>query len=191
MMDEALLRRLIKQEIRTQMNVLLFGAAGKNDNQTEQIQGMFPGMDGIDSRPVMHPFGISSRAPSGTTSVIGRMGEHFGNRTVLGHRDANRPTTDSGETILYDAYGHIVYLSKSKIQLGSKGAAEPFVLGLVYQALESKLIQLIAQHTHISNVPGGQSSIPNEFQKFLDLKASPVDDSLILSDEIFGEKGGG
>lgn len=189
-MNEADLKRFIKQEIRTTLNVLLTAAAGTNDNQTEQVQDLFVGMDGINGVPVMHPFGISSRAPSGTTSIVGRVGDHYGNRLVMGHRDAKRPDSGSGEVVLYDAYGHIVYLSQSKIQIGSKSASEPFVLGLVFQKLMSQLLQLLSTHTHITTVPGSATTNPQEFQQFLDMKLSPVDDKLVLSDEIFGEKGG-
>lgn len=187
-MTDSEIRRIIRDEIKQQVNILLFGSAGTNTPTGEDIDSLFPGMPTISNRPIMHPFGISSRAPAGTIQVIGRMGDHAGNRTVLGHRDSKRPAGDVGETFLYDAYGHEIYLSKEKIQIGSKAADEPFVLGLVFQKMMDDLIQLIAMHTHITTVPGVNTTPPNEAPQFLQIKASPIDDKLILSDEIFGEK---
>lgn len=191
MMTESDIRRLINAEVKRQVNILLFGAAGSNTNQSEDIDQMFPGMPTIAARPVMHPYGVSSRAPAGTIQVVGRMGEHIGNRTVLGHRDANRPTGNVGESFLYDAYGHIVYLSEDKIQIGSKGADEPFVLGNVFKAMMDTLLEILMEHQHITTVPGVQTTPPSPdfLTRFQAVKQSPIDDKLILSDEIFGEKG--
>lgn len=184
-MMDGQIRRFIQEEIKRQMNIILNSETGQTTESTETIQNLFPGMPSIPDRPVSHTYGISSRAPQGTISVVARVGDHFGNRMVIGHRDKNRPTLNEGETILYDAYGHIVYCSQSKIQIGSKGASEPFVLGNVLQSLLSQFLQLVANHTHSNFLIGP----PDQSGQFTALKSSPVDDGAIKSDEIFGEKG--
>jgi len=123
--------RYIQDEIRRQMNTILTGEAGTNTQEVEDIDNMYHSMPTVKTRPVMHPYGISSRAPKGTASVIGKIGDHVGAKIVLGHRDKNRPTLNEGEVILYDANGHVVYLSETKMQFGSKTSDEPMLLGNV------------------------------------------------------------
>lgn len=182
------LTRFIRQEIARQLNAILSGQAGKNDQFSETISNLFPGMPDIPSRPVMHPYGLSSRAPQGTLSVIGRMGEHTGNRMVLGHRDKNRPSLSEGEAILYNEFGQRVYLKNGKILIGSKSSSEPFVLGNIFKTMMDNLLTAILNHTHQSNVPSAPTGTPLNSPDFQAIKTSPIDDSAILSDEIFGEK---
>lgn len=190
--------RFVRQEIERQLNVILTGSAGATDQFKETISNQFPGMPDIPGRPVMHPYGLVSRAPQGTLSVTGRMGEHVGNRMVLGHRDKNRPSLAEGEVMLYNEFGQQMYvkngnviLNAKKVSLGSAAAAEPFVLGNVFQAMMETVLEAIATHTHASNVPSAPTSPPLNAAVFEAQKASPVADKVILSDEIFGEKSGG
>lgn len=139
MIDSEILRA-IRQEIKKHVNVILPGEAGTNTVESEDIQNLYPSMPQIPQRPVMHPYGVVSRAPKGTIQVTGRVGDHPGARVVMGHRDNKRPTLESGETILYDQFGHIVYLSKTKMQFGSKASDEPMVLGNVNLEFMGKLL---------------------------------------------------
>lgn len=110
--------RLIRVEIAKQLNVILSGVSGTNTDQTEDISQLFPGGSSIGQRPVMQPFGLSSRAPNGTLQVTGRMGDYIGNRMVLGHRDKNKPpVADQGGTTLYDAFGHKLTFASNGLEI--------------------------------------------------------------------------
>jgi hypothetical protein len=188
--------RFIREEIKRQLNIVLNGVAGSNTSQTETIDNLFPGMNSIDSKPVMHPYGFVSRATAGTTSVAARIGDHFGARMVLGHRDAERPEIENGETMLYNSTGEQIYVKHGdiiftgpKVHIGSSQATEPFVLGLVFQKFAHDILTLIEQHVHVTRAPGAVTSEPTNFADFLALKQDPIDNARVLSDKIFGEKG--
>ena len=151
---------------------------------------MLPGMPTVTKRPVVQPFGLASNAPDDTVSVVGRVGEHFGARYVLGHRDQNKPKFQAtGETVLYNAFGQQIYLSNGKIQIGTKSSAEPLVLGNVFKTMMDTLLTQLAEHTHIGNL-GYNTSPPNNAEEFVQLQESPIDDKSILSNVSFTEKGG-
>ncbi len=100
--------KFIRDEIKRQLNVILGGLAGANDAiETETIQQLYPGMPDIPDRPVMHPSGFASRAPSGTTQVTGRIGASPESRMVLGHRDGLRKGLglQAGEAMIYGSNG--------------------------------------------------------------------------------------
>jgi phage gp45-like len=110
----------IRREIRRELNIILSGSVKANTSQTEDIDAMFPGMAAITKRPVMHPYGLVSRAPTGTISVVGQQGDHTGNRIVLGHRDKDREELDNeGEVTLYDANGHSIQMKESSMAINS------------------------------------------------------------------------
>lgn len=189
-MTDAEMMRFIREEIKKQLNVILSGKAGTNTIQTEDIEEMFPGMPTIPGRPIMHPFGISSRAPRGTIQVTARAGEHTGNRMVLGHRDKSRPACQAGELVLYNAHGQQIRLENGEIKIGSASSSEPFVLGLVFQKFAQDLLTMFKDHKHMVTAPGAFTAAldPATIQKEIELKASPIDDKAILSDLIMGEK---
>lgn len=131
----------MKEEIARQVNIILYGAASNATSDQEDIDDLFPGMSSIQGRPVMHPFGFVSRATKGTVSVIARIGAHFGNRMVMGHRDSNRPTDIvEGESGMYNAFGKRITLKKTKILIGSGTATEPGVLGNVLLAALTEIL---------------------------------------------------
>lgn len=113
--------KIVRQEIRKQLGIILYGSAGTNTQQTETIEKMYPGQPNITDRPVMHPYGVSSRAPSGTLSMVGKVGEHIGNRVVLGHMDRNREDPGSGGVILYDSHGHKIQLREEGMEFEANG----------------------------------------------------------------------
>jgi hypothetical protein len=149
-MNESDIRRLIRNEIRREMDVILPGLSSGNDHFSEAILDLYPGMPEIAPRPVMHPAGFVSRAVNGTIQVNGRNGEHSGNRMVLGHRDKLRPgDINQGEMAIYSSDGttvlKTVYVRRDKIQVGSKASTEQMVLGTTYvtETLTNHLLYLI------------------------------------------------
>lgn len=147
-MTESEIISAIRREIKQQLNIILSGVSenstNPDGNSVEDIQNMFPTMMAITKRPVMHPYGFASLAPDGTTQVIARQGDHFGNRIVLGHRDADRPTfLNQGDVILYNEFGQQIYMQDGKIQIGSNSASEPLVLGNVLSDFMGQLITLL------------------------------------------------
>jgi phage gp45-like len=119
-MIDAEITRFIRDEIKRQMDVILAGSTGDNSKiVNEDIENMYPGMPTILQRPVMHPYGFVSRAPAKTLQVVGKQGEHLGNRVVLGHRDGARPTDlASGESQQYSSTFYAVRASKDKLRFG-------------------------------------------------------------------------
>lgn len=183
------MRREIAEEVRRQVNIILSGQAADNTATTETIENLFPGMPAIENRPVMHPFGISSRAPRGTISVVGRQGDHAGNRLVLGHRDANRPAVEQGEVKLYNEFGQVIYLQEDAIKIGDDETTNPAVMGNELKSLLLDLIEWITNHTHVGNL-GAPTSPPVEAAQLATIKSQNVDNDAILSQLIFLLKGG-
>lgn len=188
--------RFIREEIKRQINIIINSETGTTTSQTEVIQNLFPGMPNTEARPVVHPYGLVSRATQGTISVTSKTGDHPGNRMVLGHRDKSRPDLDEGEVMLYNSTGEQIYVKHGdiiftgpKVHIGSKDAKEPFVLGLVFQKFTDTMLQLIEQHTHITSAPGALTSEPTNQLQFTQIRLDPIENSNILSDKIFGEKG--
>lgn len=115
MMDGEMIR-FIRTEIERQMNVILSGVTANASEQYEDVGELFPSMPTITKRPVMHPYGLSSAAPDGTLQVVGKQGEHVGNRMILGHRDKDKPSCAPGETVLYDQFGGMIQLRTQGIE---------------------------------------------------------------------------
>jgi hypothetical protein len=131
-------------------------SAATKDPENAPILNIVPGAGATDPRPVVHPWGYVSIAPPGTLAVVGRVGEHIGNRITLGHRDPARTKVGvkPGETALYDAFGNAVYLGLTGVRVGSTSADEPLVLGNV---LKDFLTQLT---TALKTIPLGITTGP-------------------------------
>lgn len=204
-------RRFIQEEIRRQVNIILHAETDGTDGEkfTEGVSNLFPGQPTITDRPVMHPFGLMSRAVKGTLSVIARVGDHIGNRMVIGHRDADRPDDlEDGETALYNAKGQRIYLKSGKILIGSADADSPVVLGdVMMKALGEVLDELKSLSDTLQNKPAGLSTVPGNpiapnpafvaDLVALDVKISTAkstyistSSSNIVSQEVFTERGG-
>lgn len=109
----------MRQEIKRQVQLVLFGAAGKTAQNIEDIQEMVPGMATIPDRPVAHPYGFASRASQGTISCVIRCGDHAGNRMVFSHRDQFRPKDiEEGETAIYSSKFYQLRAGNKKIRMG-------------------------------------------------------------------------
>lgn len=177
-------RKFIREEIARQVNIILSGQAGANTVQTETIDNLFPSMPSIVNRPVMHPYGIVSRAPRGTLSVTARQGEHAGNRMVIGHRDKNRPDVGSGEAALYNQFGQQIRLENGEIKIGSAAASKQAVLGPELKAFLTEFINAFISHTHVSSAPGAATSPASSVASAVAAKGGYLDNNLILSNLI-------
>lgn len=110
----------IRREITKQLNIILVGSTANAtaDGTVEDIQNMYTGEVTLTARPKMMPWGLVSRAPAGTMSVVALQGAGPANRVVLGHRvqkTDNLNVANEGEVMLYDNFGHSIYLQKDKI----------------------------------------------------------------------------
>ena len=112
----------IRREIKKQLDIILVGTSANatSDGASEDIQEIYPGAATIPGRPKMQPYGFTSRAPAGTLSVVAAQGAGSANRVVLGHRmvPGNAYTlANEGEVMLYDKFGHSIYLQQGKITI--------------------------------------------------------------------------
>ena len=155
-MNEMEIRKLIRTEIRNSMDIILSGFSGNATTQTEDIQNMYPGMTGIVGRPTAHPYGFCSVAPDGTAQVVAKQGEHIGNRLVISHRDANRPSDiTSGESVLYNEFGQAVYMRDGQVQVGTKNSNSPMVLGDVLLNFITDLLNAFQNAPDVGITPFG------------------------------------
>jgi phage gp45-like len=169
--------RFIRQEIQRQLNIVLFGQAKGADGESESIENLYPGMPTVEKRPVAHPYGLVSRAPDGTLSINVRTGDHVGNRTVIGHRDKDRPKpAAAGETILYSKGGYRIAVQNGQVMIGKGEDLEPLVVGDSLTSLLEDLLDLLAQHTHAA--PGAP---PTEAPQFLQMKTESVSGDKLLA----------
>lgn len=182
--------RVLRLEIRKQVQIILSGQSGGGDVFNETINNLLPGMDGIPDRPVMHPYGLGSVAPKGTIQVTARQGEHPGNRLILGHRDANIPPVNSGEVILYNQYGQQIYLENGKIHIGTKATSNPAPVGNELLAMLTEFINDYKAHQHIGNLGAPTPLMATDVTKAEDLLANHITNKKIVSSYIFIDKGG-
>lgn len=181
--------RFIREEIKKQVNIIISGLSGNNDQFSEDLTP-YPGAPPMPLRPVMHPYGLVSRAPSETLQVVARAGDHPANRMVLGHRDSKRPTINQGEVQLYNQFGQAIYLEKGKIHIGTAATSDPSPLGNEIKAFIIAQIGWEKTHTHISSAPGAPTSAPVEAPALVEIQANNIDNGKILSKVVFIDPGG-
>lgn len=175
------IKRFIQQEIRMHLNLITSGKAGTNTVHKEDIQERFPGMPTMAERPIMHPYGIASRAPQGTLQVTAQMGDHPGNVSVLGHRDKDRPDDlQSGESVLYSLGKFRVYARGDRLEIGKDGDNEVLPVGDTLLEFLVELLQLIVQHTHLGNL-GYPTGVPQNAADFTQLQTENLDNEKILA----------
>lgn len=180
-MDKSELRRMVKEEIRQQLNIILNAEAGENTTQTETINKLFPGQTGINARPVVHPFGFVSRAVQGIISVTVRVGDHIGNRMTIGHRDKDRPSDiDEGESVVYSMGKYQVRVLNKALQVGKDGVYETVVVGETLRDFLINFIQLYALHQHLDAI-GYLTEIPTNAEQAIDLQTENLDNDKILA----------
>lgn len=185
MMTESEILNFIRKEIAKQVNIVIAGLAGNNDQFSEDIASQYPGAPTVSGRPVMHPYGLVSRAPSGTIQTVARVGTHPGNRMVLGHRDAKRPALNSGEVQLYNAFGQAIYLKNGEVHIGIAGAADPVILGNETNQFLTAFLNLFINHTHIGNLGYSTPLNPDDMSTGEDLLNNTLSPKKLLSSYIF------
>jgi phage gp45-like len=178
MMTPEVLRE-IRREVRNQLSVILNAKLGESTTEDQEIIEPVPGGPTMAKRPVVHPYGLVSRAPQGKLGVTGRVGEHPGARVILGVRDVNRADIEleEGELCLYDETGNKIFLKKEKvtidaekdvlikskntIKLGDDSSDEPAVLGKVLLELLGKIIdEFVTCQFGLTTSPGNLTA-PN------------------------------
>lgn len=182
-MTDGEIRKMVREIIQQELAAISMAFVNSNQsNQRSTIQ-RFKNDGPISNIRNIQPFGISSRAPVNTDAVVAGVGNDVTHLIMLGHFDKSKPTGQDGETLLYDAFGHVVYLSQDKMQFGSKSSENPMMLGDLVQDLLSQFLEKVATHTHPA--PGYP---PTNSAEFTALKASPVDDGTLVSEKAFTEK---
>lgn len=181
-MTEAELIRIIKRVVKQEMAPILMALVNSNESNTRSTLQRFATDSPTPNVRSIQPFGLSSRAPIGMDSLMLPINGDPTNQTMIGQYDKNKPTCEDGESILYNAFGQMVYLSDGKIQIGSKSANQNLVLGQIFKTFADSLLSAIATHTH-----PGIGFPPSNAATFTGLKASPIDDEAILSQENFTE----
>lgn len=174
------LTAFIRNEIKRQLQIITSGAAGNTTLTTEDIVALFPGMPTITGRPVMHPFGLVSRAPKGTISVTAQQGNHPGARLTLGHRYATPPTVAEGETAIFSRGEYTVKVENGQILVGKGGEYETVVVGETLKTLLISMITAIIAHTHLGNL-GVETGPPLNATDFSDLVSQYLSNDKILA----------
>lgn len=188
MIDESELLNFIRREIKKQVNVVLAGLSGQNTSTTEDIASQYPGAPLVQARPVMHPYGIVSRAPANTIQVVARVGDHPGNRMVLGHRDAKRPEVQAGEVQLYNQFGQAIYLKNGEIHIGKATSTNPVPVGNEILDFLKQFVAAYKAHAHTGNLGFKTPLNPDDVQAAQELDDNFLENKKILSDYIFVDK---
>ena len=164
--------RVVREEVRRQVNIILSGESSNSKVMSEDIQNLYPGMPGIPGRPVLHPYGYASRAPKGTISVTARQGDHPGNRVVLGHRAADRPTDlNAGESAVYSFGGYEMRFQNDSIMLGKDGTWQTAVLGEALTGILQAIVSQYNSHFHTGNL-GAPTTPPTTPMQVTDLESN-------------------
>lgn len=182
--DMAELRRFIKKEIHLQMNTITAGQCDGSTMTTEDIANIYPGHPTIPGRPIMRPYGFASRAPKGTLAVTAQQGSHPGNKLTLGHRDANPPAVDEGESVQYSLGGYRIVCKNGEMFVGKGADLEHVVVGETLKTAIIAILDAIVAHEHIGNL-GFQTSPPINASDFTDIKTG-----FFANDKILAKNGG-
>jgi phage gp45-like len=113
--------RLIHEEVEKYLQIFFNGRTVNSTRTTEGVSNMLPGQDVVPKRPIMRPYGLTSRATDGTGNTVARIGNHPWGVVVLGHLDQNQPDCQTGETVLYNAFGNKVSLKSSEVLIETSG----------------------------------------------------------------------
>lgn len=166
---------MIRKEIALQVMIITHGQTAStqidDSPSTESIDNCPPGMPTITGRPVMHPYGLASRALKETISVIARVGNHPANKIIIGHRDKDRPALEAdGDVVLYDGHGNVMMLKNEDpyidtgdraFSVGGKDLPDS-LLGAIALAVKTEMQKITAKmdantsafntHTHPSGM---------------------------------------
>jgi phage gp45-like len=156
-----------------------------------KLSNLIPFSSG-DNFQVSFPYGFVSKPVKGVRAFIQNLYGSVMSPVVVGQIDDTRPEPDPGVTMLYNEFGQQIWLKNGKILLGSEAATEPAVLGAVFTTQQLALLDIILNHKHVVTAPGALTAAldPATISSISQMKASPLNDKAILSDEIFVQKGG-
>lgn len=176
-MNEAELKRWVRDEIQRQLIVIQNASAGGSDGQKETIDNLYPGSPSIPDRPIMHPFGFVSRATKKVISVVGKIGADPSNRMVLGHRDSKRPADlEEGESAIYSEAGYQLRAMLDGIRVVKGSNKHPLLLGDLVITFLGALTDLVIAHTH-----GPPGTPPTNAPDFVQLKTENLANKTLLS----------
>lgn len=185
-MNQSEILKMVREFIRQEVSLAMMGITVSNESQVRSTTQRFTTEAPVGNNRRVLPFGVSSRAPAGTQTLIIPVNGDVTNPATVGDFDSNRPVGNDGETLLYDAYGHVVYLSQSQVSLGSMNPTQNLVLGQIFKTFMDNLLEQLQEETHIGNL-GYPTSPPVNAPAYAALQASPIDDESILSSVVFTE----
>lgn len=186
MMNDSEIRSIIRQEIKQALTPVLMGFITSNED-VKRIMAKRMSNEGPMNVRSIQPFGLSSKAPPETQTLLVPIAGDPTNMNAVGNYDTNKPDVEDGEVSIYDNFGHEVYLSQDKMQFGSKDSANPMMLGDLVQECLSNMLQLIIEHNHMGNL-GYPTGAPSNAIQFQQLKLNTVDSGDLVSDKCFTEK---
>lgn len=189
-MSEPEIRKLIREALKEELASIFMAKTIANKNSNRTSVRRFETEGPLENIRNIQPFGVSSRAPKDTPVLILPINYDPTHPVSAGHFDEDKPQVNQdGETILYNAYGRVIYLSQDSIQIGSDSADEPLVLGNVFKNNYAKpLLAADKAQTHVSGPPGFLTSVPVNIAAYVAVETSPINDDAILSDTNFTEK---
>jgi hypothetical protein len=182
--NESEIIRLVRQIIKQELAPILMGVVTSNESQTQSTFQHFSSEAPIGPVRSIQPFGLSSRAPVGTSLLTIPVNADATHQNIVGHFDTAKPTGADGETLLYDAFGHVIYMSESQVSLGAKAATQNVVLGQILKTLFDNWLGYDQAQTHTGNL-GFPTSPPLNAAQYAAIQASPVDDETMLSEVVF------
>lgn len=109
-MDQNDLLRRIRQMIRTEIARTLLGSITTTDNSFLTSVKRFSTDSEMGGLRLIRPYGIASRPPKGTNTVVHPNNGDPTHLISLGDFDLNRPIIESNEVCLYSSGGQIVYM---------------------------------------------------------------------------------
>ena len=109
------LMRFVRKEIEKYLNILMNSRTQSAGKLTEDVSGLFPGMQVLKGKPISRPYGFTSRAPDGTAQISARFGADPNAIMVVGHMDGSQPDLAAGEAAIYNSAGHSVKVTQSSI----------------------------------------------------------------------------
>lgn len=149
-MTEGQLREMIKKIIKSEIANITMATLVDNKDQMRSTFNRFSSEPNINNARSIQPFGISSRAPSGTECLVVPIAGQASHINIVGHFDKNRPSVVDGEVKIYGADGQVIYLkSGGTIHQGSASANEPVVLGNVLKEAIASILD------HLTTDPWG------------------------------------
>lgn len=193
-MTESEMYRMVRQVIKNELAQIAMASINVNDSALRSSVKRSPDDGPMLNLRSIQPFGISSRAPAGTDCFVSPINGDITHLVVNGHFDANKPSLNDGEAILYGADGQVIYMkSGGSIHQGSKTSSEPVVLGNVLKTTLTNILNAFLQAPQIGFDgmglpvvldPGVAENLTNELNNHLNDASQNI-----LSQKNFVERG--